>query len=195
MTLQGYLGLAAQSVTAPREVARLLLSQHFPREVLLTAFALVCVLNTMLYCVSLLLPIGAGNAPLVIAPAAFLVLQALTLAGTIGALTLAGRMLGGRAEIPQVALLMIWMQGLRVLVQAAFVLVAPVVPAMGSLLILGATALGVWIAVNFLDEAHGFDTLLRALMTLILGVLGMAIALSVLLTLLGVVPNGTLLHV
>ena len=44
MTISGFLRLAAQTLTAPQEVARLLLALNLPREVLLTGFALVVVL-------------------------------------------------------------------------------------------------------------------------------------------------------
>jgi hypothetical protein len=194
MTINGFLSLAVQTVTAPRDVARLLLSLRLGPEALLTAFALVCVLNTLLYGVSLTLPLeqeAAVQLPLT----AFLALQVLVLGGTILAFTWAGRMLGGVGEPVQMALLLIWMQGLRVLVQVVFVLVAPLAPALGGLLFFAASVLGVWIAVHFLDEVHGFDNLFRALMVLVLGVVGMAIALSVILALVGVSPNGTFSNV
>ncbi|SMX50109.1 YIP1 family protein [Maliponia aquimaris] len=194
MTLHGYLRLAWQSVTAPREVAALLLSIRPSREALWTAFALVVVLNALVFSISVALTPGA--APMLLSsPAVFLVLQAVALAGSILAFTGIGRLMGGRGHIEEIALLMIWMQGLRVLVQAVVILLAPLSAMLAGVAIMLSTALGVWIAVNFLDEAHDLGGPLRALAVLVLGVLAMAFGLSLLLTLAGVSPEGMMQNV
>ncbi|MBV7393655.1 YIP1 family protein [Mameliella sediminis] len=189
MTLDGFLRLAAQSVTNPREVAALLLSIRPNREALWTAFALVVVLNALLFSASILVD-PSSVPPFLSSPVAFLVMQGGALAASILALTWVGRMFGGRAKVEEIALLLIWMQGLRVLVQAATLLLVPVSLSLAGLLTMVATGLGVWIAVNFIDEAHGLGGLLRALAVLVLGMLAMAFAVSILLTLAGVSPEG-----
>ncbi len=189
MTLEGFLKLALQSVTNPREVAALLLSIRPSREAIWTGFALVVVLNGLIFSTSLLLAPGAAPA-FMANPVSFIMLQAATLAGTILAFTGVGRLLGGRARLEEMALLMIWMQGLRILVQAALLVIAPISALLAGVLTMGATAVGVWIAVNFIDEAHELNGLLRALAVLILGVLAMAFGLSILLTMVGITPEG-----
>lgn len=189
MTLDGFLRLALQTVTNPREVAALLLSIRPRREALWTAFALVVVLNAMVFSGSLLLdPTGVPS--LLSNPVILLVLQGGALAGVILALTWTGRLFGGKARIEEIALLMIWMQGLRILIQGAMLLVIPISLTLAGLVTMAATALGVWIAVNFLDEAHGLGGPLRALAVLVLGMFAMAFAVSLLLTLAGVTPEG-----
>lgn len=189
MTLDGFLRLALQTVTNPREVAALLLSIRPRREALWTAFALVVVLNAMVFSGSLLLdPTGVPS--LLSNPVILLVLQGGALAGIILALTWTGRLFGGKARIEEIALLMIWMQGLRILIQGAMLLVIPISLTLAGLVTMAATALGVWIAVNFLDEAHGLGGPLRALAVLVLGMFAMAFAVSLLLTLAGVTPEG-----
>ncbi|SNR96696.1 YIP1 family protein [Antarctobacter heliothermus] len=189
MTLDGYLKLALQSVTNPREVAALLLSIRPGREALWTAFALVVVLNAMIFSGSLLL--DPTSAPTLLSnPAILLVLQGGALACSILALTWTGRLFGGKARVEEIALLMIWMQGLRILVQGALLLVIPISLMLAGLVTMAATALGVWIAVNFLDEAHELGGPLRALAVLVLGMFAMAFAISLLLTLAGVTPEG-----
>ncbi|MBS0123970.1 YIP1 family protein [Thetidibacter halocola] len=188
MTLQGFLSLAVQSVTAPRQVARLLLSIDLSREALRTAFALVIVLNAIVYALSQIL--SGGAVPVLLAsPVVFMVLQGATLAGTIAAIAAIGRGLGGAGRIEDIALMMIWLQALRLLAQLAILLVLPLSPALGSALVGLATVLGIWIAAHFIDEAHGFDNMWRAILTLVLGVLAVIVALSFLLTLAGVDPN------
>ncbi|WP_323769986.1 YIP1 family protein [Antarctobacter sp.] len=189
MTLDGYLKLALQSVTNPREVAALLLSIRPGREALWTAFALVVVLNALIFSVSLLMN-PAGIPAFLASPVMFVVMQGGALAASILALTWMGRLFGGKARIEEIALLMIWMQGLRVLVQAVMLLLVPISAMLVGLGTMIVTALGVWIAVNFLDEAHELGGPLRALAVLVLGMLAMAFAVSLLLTLAGVTPEG-----
>lgn len=189
MTLNGFLSLAWQSITEPRDVARLLLSIRPGSEALLTGFALVIVLNGLLYGVTSLL--GGGSASDILgSPTVFMAMQAGTLAATIVAFTFVGRFLGGIAGLEQVALLMIWLQALRVVGQVIVIVLQVVAGAFAGIAVLAITAIGVWIAVHFLDEAHGLDNLFKALVVLILGVLAMAIALSLVLTAFGVTPQG-----
>lgn len=194
MTLQGFLALAVQSVTAPRQVARLLLSINPSREALWTAFALVVALNGLTYAVSLLQSGGAIPA-LLQSPLVFVALQAATLAATILGLHYAGRALGGAGRLEDIALLMIWLQALRVLAQVFILLLLPLSAGLGGLAVGAATAIGIWIAIPFIDEAHGFGNLWKAAATLVLGVLAAIIALSIILTLVGVDPNGVTAHV
>tara|TARA_R100000750_G_C2329663_1_gene89663 strand:- start:65 stop:649 length:585 start_codon:yes stop_codon:yes gene_type:complete len=189
VTPEAFLKLALQSVTNPREVAALLLSIRPGREALWTAFALVVVLNALIFSASLLMD-PTGVPTLLSSPVMLLVLQGAALAGSILALTWAGRLFGGKARIEEIALLMIWMQALRILVQGALLLIIPVSLVLAGLGTMAATALGVWIAVNFLDEAHELGGPLRALAVLVLGMFAMAFAVSLLLTLAGVTPEG-----
>ena len=189
MTFEGFLKLALQSVTNPREVAALLLSIRPSREAIGTAFALVVVVNTLIFSASVVL--SPGPVPAFMAnPISFLVLQSATLAGTILAFTYVGRLFGGRARLEEMALLMVWMQGLRVLVQGALLVILPASALLAGLVTMVASGIGVWIVVNFIDEAHELGGLLRALAVLVLGVLAMAFGLSLLLTLVGVSPEG-----
>jgi hypothetical protein len=189
VTLDGFLKLALQSVTNPREVAALLLSIRPSREAIWIAFALVVVVNALVFSASMLITPGPIPA-FVASPVSFLLLQGGTLAGTILAFTYVGRLFGGRARLEEIALLMIWMQGLRVIVQGALLVIMPVSGMLAGLLTMVASGLGIWIVVNFLDEAHELGGLLRAVAVLILGVLAMAFGLSLLLTFAGFTPEG-----
>lgn len=190
MTLNGFLSLAAQTVTAPREVARLLLSLRLSSEALLTAFALVVVLNALVFSVTLLVVPSQGDLGLLGDPVVFMAMQAATLGGVIAALYWVGSNLGGQATMGSIAILLIWLQALRVLVQSAFIFVLPLSDMLSGAIMLGASAIGVWIMLNFVDEAHGFSSLGKSAIVLILSLLAMAVGLSMLLALIGVTPNG-----
>ena len=192
MRVDAFLRLAVQSVTAPRDVARLLLSIRPGAEALWTGFALVVVLNALVFGLSrLLLPDGGlTGAEVLDSPFAFMALQAATLAATIAALTWAGRGVGGSGGLADVAVVMIWLQALRVLAQAVVLVVMPISAFLGAVLVMTASALGIWIAVHFIDEAHALRSVLKAILVLVVGIVGMAIVLSIVLSAIGITPDG-----
>jgi len=191
VTAEAFLKLALQSVTDPRDVARLLLTVHPGREALWTAFALVVVLNALIFSASLTIFPPQGPLPFFLgAPTGFIVTQGTALVGMIAAMTWTGRLFGGKGRFGDVALLLIWMQGLRVLVQAALLLITPVSAALSGLIMLAASGIGIWILLNFLDEVHELGGLGRAAMVLVLGFIGLAFGLSLILTMAGVTPEG-----
>jgi hypothetical protein len=190
MSTDGLLKLAVNTVTAPRDVARLLLAARLGREALVTAFALVVVLNALVFGISRALFTDGGVSIAVLdSPTAFMALQGASLGATILALTWAGRGLGGQGSYADIAVLMIWLQALRVLAQAITLLILPVSPLLGGVAVMAATALGVWIAVHFIDEAHALGSLVKSILVLVVGLLGMAIALSILLSAVGITPD------
>lgn len=191
MTPDAFLKLAVQTVTDPRSVARLLLSIRPGTEALLTGFALVVVLNAVVFSASLLLSPPQATVPaLFSSPVGFMLTQTVTLGGTIVALAVMGRWFGGAGGLPEVAVLMIWMQALRVLVQAAMLVIAPISAMLGGLVFLATAIVGFWILLNFVDEAHEFGSLGRAFLVLVLGMLALGFALSIILTMAGVTPEG-----
>ncbi|WP_226621149.1 YIP1 family protein [Alloyangia pacifica] len=189
MTVAGFLSLAWQTVVAPREVARVLLDLRLSREALLTGFGLVVVLNALLVG---LMQLGGelGAMGGLMMPVPMGLLLAGMLAGTIAALTWAGRSFGGTARVEEIAVLLIWLQGLRALAQLGVALVGLVSGGLAVLLVLAALLAGLWILVNFLDVAHGFGSPLKALLVLILATMALAVALMMILSLLGAGPNG-----
>ena len=48
---------------------------------------------------------------------------------------------------------------------------------------------GLWIVVNFLDVAHGLNSPLKAILVLVLATVGLMLALTLLLPLLGITPD------
>ncbi|ETX16732.1 hypothetical protein OCH239_01655 [Roseivivax halodurans JCM 10272] len=194
MTLNGFLSLAWQSVTAPRDVARLLLSLRLGTEVVLTAFALVVVLQTIFVALSAqIMPPDPAVASILSQPIVFLAILSTVLCVMILALTFAGRGLGGVAQVRDVGVLIVWVQGLDVLVQAVLVVTAPLLPGLAAMISLLATGVGLWILINFLAEAQGFEGVGKAALSVLLAVTGLALGASLFLSLTGattgIVPN------
>ncbi len=191
MTLTWVLRTAFDSVAAPQDVARQLLDMRLGREVLMTAFLLVAVLNTLVFSASVLtLPEEDLTRQVLGSPSVFIAFFMGALAITTGALTWVGRMLGGTAGLAQMATLTIWMQVLRFLAQVGLAVLSMVSVALASIAVLAVSVLGLWILLNFVNVAHGFNSLGRSAMVLIGSVVGLAVVLSVLLAMAGVGTTG-----
>ncbi len=191
MTPEGFLHLSWQTVVAPREVARFLLSLRLGHEALLLAFGVVVIVNTLLFAASIhISPPTEALRPILSNPLIFL----LALGGTLGitaiSLTWTGRAMGGKGRIEDVGLLIIWLQALRMLVQISVLGLMLVSPNLAGLLVVAASVFGVWVLVQFLDVAHDFDSPFRAALVLLLGVTGLALGISFFLTLIGATSMG-----
>lgn len=191
MTLAGFLRLAFNTVSAPRDVARLLLAMNLPSQALWLAFALVIVLNTLVFSVSLMfVPADDLFGPVLANPTVFGAMLAVSVAALIATVTLCGRPLGGRASFAQIGILVIWMQALRVLLQGVVAVVGPLSLFLSGILVSAGSVLGIWIFVNFIDVAHKTNSLLRAGLVLLLAVVAMMLGLSLIFSLLGVQTGG-----
>jgi hypothetical protein len=191
VTFEGFFRLALNTVVAPRDVARLLLAMNLPSQALWLAFALVIVLNTLMFSASLMLvPANDLFGAVLVNPTVFGAMLAVSVGALIVAVTLCGRPMGGRAGVSQIAILVIWLQALRVVMQAVVAVVGPFSLFMSGVLISAASVLGIWIFVNFIDVAHEMGSLLRAGLVLLLAVVGMMLGLSLIFSLLGVQTGG-----
>ncbi|MCL3883503.1 YIP1 family protein [Marivita sp. GX14005] len=191
MTVDGFFRLAMNTVTAPRDVARLLLSLNLPHQALWLAFSLVIVLNTLMFSLSVMvMPASDMVAPVLGSPIVFGAMLAVSVAALIFMVTVSGRVMDGAAGFAQIAVLVIWLQALRVLVQGVVVLLGPVSGTLSGIVVLAASLLGVWIFVNFIAVAHETGGLLKAGFILLLAVAGMMLALSLIFSLLGVPAGG-----
>lgn len=188
--------MIVMSVRDPAEVARRLIAMQLPREVLWTGLALAAVANTLLFSLSgLLMPNPNVALPLFQSPFRYLVMVAAVLVLTVVVFYWTGRLLGGRGSLQDVLVTVLWLQVLRVLVQAVALVLALTIPVLAMLGVLAASVLGIYIMLHFLDQAHRLNSLARAGGVLIASVLLMAVALSVLLALFGGVIFGGYSHV
>lgn len=177
--------LARLTVTDPAGAAKQLLAQGYGREVVWTAFALVIVANTLLVTITFLGASNEGLQGLFASPVTFLPMLALSLVLVAGSVTLVGLLFGGKGRFEDILLLIVWLQALRVLVQMGLLVLTPISGVLSSLAAMAVSILGLWILVNFIYVAHQLDALWRAAVVFILGIIGMGIALSILLSFLG----------
>ncbi|WP_435312230.1 YIP1 family protein [Primorskyibacter sedentarius] len=186
MNLQSLLQLGAQTVLDPRGVARFLIGQRLTREALLIAFALVVAMNTLLYAgMVAFVPQQAADGVIVLTPMVFMLMLGASVAFAILATTWIGRMMGGAATLEQVAILIIWLQGLRFVAQLALIGLGLILPGAGVLLVVAVALVGLWILINFLDEVEGFASLGKSALLLFLSALAAVVVLSLLMSIFG----------
>ncbi|WP_136441302.1 hypothetical protein [Pacificoceanicola onchidii] len=188
--MDGLIKLGVQTVTAPNQVARLLLSLRLPTEALLLGFALAIICNALIYAMAIVLTAPAGLAGALGSPLALMGLRAVLMLATMAGFTVVGLFLGGKAKFRDIALLLIWLNLIGLVPQAALSLLQPLFGGITNLLAFGVAALGAYICVAFIDEAHGFSSPIKAVAVLILGLVAATVGLSFLLGLMGFTPTG-----
>lgn len=196
MTQAEFKALLLETLFRPREAARGLIGFGLPQQVLWMALGLMSVLNAIVYSVSLrLAPPVDPSTPTLMPPAfhspllfTLFLLGALVI--TVYALFWVGGMLGGKATVQDVLVLICWLQVLRLILQIAFAVLVLALPTVAALLIFVSSVWGIYILTGFVDAAHRFDNMLKSFGVIILSIAAMAVGLSILLSLIGVAAMG-----
>ena len=187
--------LAVQSVRDPAGAAQVLLGIGLPRQVLWMALVLMAALQSVVFALSDLAVGGPTPMPLLFgSPLRFFAMAVVTLVLTVYAIQWVGRALGGEGALEDVMVVIVWLQGLRVVVQALVLVLSLTVPVLAMLTVLVASVLGIYIILHFINAAHRLDSLGKAFVVLIAALLAMVLGLSVLLSIIGVslvgeIPN------
>ena len=197
MTGEAFWSLVRQTLFEPRDAARALMAMRLPQEIVWQALALLSVLYTIVYTLSLEMSPPAEPSEILM-PAVFQapLLLALALFGglalTVIALRAIGQALGGSGEIADLLVLVTWLQVLRLMVQVGIVVLVLGSPALAGIAIIVVGVWGLYILVNFVDAAHDFDNRLKAFGVIILAVVAMAMGLRAVLSLAGALMMGAL---
>lgn len=187
--------LVIETLRAPREAAGRLIGLGLPREWLWMALALMCVLNAIVYSVSLQMSPPSSDVSGIVPPAfqspiLFTIFLFGALAITVFVLQWIGQSMGGGASLGDILVLLTWLQVLRLIFQVAVLIVSVVSLSLSALLVLGGSIYAIYILAAFIDRAHGFDNLLKALGVMVLAMVAIAVGLSVILAVIGGVIMG-----
>ena len=178
--------LTMQTLTDPSGAARHLLSLNLPRSILWQGLVLMAVGQAVLYALSdLAVPGPAPMTWLFGSPLQFFAIALLGMVLFVYALHLAGKMFGGHGSLDDVLAVMVWLQALRVLVQAAMLVLSLTVPILAMLLMLATAFLGLYITVHFINQALRLNALLLSFFVMLIASVVIGVALSVLIALLG----------
>lgn len=178
--------LFLDTIYKPQLAASQILGLRLPAGTIWEALALASALNALVFFVTILLfpPVG-GLGVMIGSP----ILMAIVLFGvmTVGAMSLffTGRFLSGAAEFNDILALITWLQFMRLAVQVGGFVLMFLLPGLASLAMFLAGLYGIWIMINFLKEAQGFETLGKSFGNLFLSFVALTMILSVLLTVVG----------
>jgi hypothetical protein len=197
ITPGGLMRLLMLTVRSPTQAARLLLQLQLSRAVLWQALALVTVVSVLLVAVS---PgpmpdagPAAGPVPMALSPFAYAAILGASLVILVFALHFTGGALGGTGTFAGSLTLVTWLEVLATAVRVVQTFAMLLSPALGGIVSLLGLALLFWTLINFINVLHGYENLGKAVLTLVLAVMGISIGLALILSLIGIgMPGGPL---
>ncbi len=194
LTLRDVTALLRLTLTDPAAAARAILALGIARQHHWTLFLLAITLSGLLWQLNLvLLPPeqlaevaaeahdGAG-APVLPSGFTFAAIAGASILLLAAAIRWIGRLAGGSGGMQDVLLLSIWFQFLQLalaVVDLVLVLIAPVLGTVFSLVALG---VAMWVLTNFVAVVHGFRSLGRVFLGMVLATFALAFLLSLLIT-------------
>jgi len=179
--------LARLSVTDPQQGGRDVLALDPPAEVRWMALVAAVTAGVVL---AFLMPVLSGQSaqmPPPVAVAGFVIGGS---ALTALAMTVVGRMFGGRGDFAGAILLVAWLQWLLVGLQMVQVVALLVLPFLAELITLLAFVLYFWLLTGFVQALHGFASRGMVLLGTVGTMFALAMALSLVLLILGFDPRG-----
>lgn len=178
--------LAVATVRSPGDAARVVLALQPGRDALWAALVLAAALNALLFSLSNMLLPAPPVLPLVMyQPLVYFAVVLLGLVAFVQLVVWTGRLLGGQGDFASMLTLVVWLQMLRVLVQAAALVLMLTMPLLSLVLVMAASLIGLYILLHFISLAHGLNSLGRAAGALVLAMLALAFAASILIALVG----------
>jgi hypothetical protein len=180
-------GLAVLSLRSPRDAAAVLIGWQLPRSVIWTALALVCCCNAIFAGLSeMLFPAPVGMMPpILLNPLMLFLLLTGGLVVSVHILLWAGRAVGGQGALEDVAVVLTWLQALRVVAQVILLVLLIVSPTLAGLFSITVMFMGLWIMANFIAQALSFDTAWKAFGLMVALTVGFMFGVIVLLLITG----------
>ncbi|GFE48253.1 hypothetical protein So717_00060 [Roseobacter cerasinus] len=178
--------LALQTLRDPQSAAAEIMAWQIPRPVLWMAAALIAIISTFMSTLSnMVMPVPEQLQALISSPFTMLMIVAGGFFLTVHALFWSGRAFGGSEDMSDLLALLVWMQTLRVGAQAVIVVTMLLVPVLASFLVLFVGVATIWVFVNFISVGLNLNSLLRAVLVLVMGGLAMSVGLALILSMLG----------
>ncbi|MDJ0828173.1 MAG: Yip1 family protein [Rhodobacter sp.] len=187
------LRLAWDSVRTPRDAARLVMQVGLPRGARWEALLLVVLVSVILGQITTYVMLGQPGVifgPFLANPVLAGVVQMSLMVIMVFAVFWIGRAMGGIGAFEDAILLIAWMQFVMICVQVVQFAALMVLPAMASLVGLAGFALFFWLLTNFIAELHGFSSLGKVFVMILVSMMGVAFGLSILLSIVGVTIPG-----
>lgn len=186
-----WMELLILSVRNPAEAARIIGSVRVARSTLYEAVVAVAALNALLVGVSsIVIPQPAVLPAFMAQPFLFFVVVAGGLVIYANLLYWAGRAMGGQGDMGTILALVVWLQALRAVAQAALIVLSLAMPSIGALFGLVVAFYALYVLIQFVKVGHGFRSAWSAIGLLLAVSAGLVIILMAVLTLAGVPMEG-----
>lgn len=183
--------LFLQTLREPAAAAGVILDTPLARSTIYMALIAGAALNAVVTGISLqLFPLPEQWPGFVSNPFTYFVIVAGGLLLFVQLLAWAGRALGGEGDIQDLLKLMVWLQFVRVALQAIGLVVTVLLPLLGGLYSIAMLALSLWIVLHFIKAGHRLSSLGGAALVLFITMVGLIVGLSLLLSLTGLGPMG-----
>lgn len=185
--------LLIDSLRRPRVAARRVLDARVPAARLLEAAVLVAVTGVVLGYLALMLSpealdvvsaavihnplLGAGAQLAVMAVAVFLTVRV-------------GRIFGGTGTTEGALALVVWLNAVMVVIQAAQLVALAVLPPVATILAVATIFWALWAFANFVAELHGFQNPFIVLAVVILTTIVVFFGSAMIFAILGITPQG-----
>ncbi len=188
--------LAVLTLRDPYQAAQIILGWKLSNEAILTAIALVSVVITILSSLSnLMFPVPAPLSAILGNPFMYFLIAAGGFIATVHAIYWTGRMLGGTGALEDLMVLFLWLQGLRAAAQVVVLVTMMIAPVLASFIVLFVAVATLWVFVHFINIGLHLNSIMRAVVVLVVGATALIIGLSFFLSLIGVSAEGVLLNV
>ena len=186
LNMRVLLQMAAQTLRNPQEGAHLVMGLALPSRVLWLFFALQLVLSAIIKTIVFeLFPQEGANLSantainLSIAEAVIAVIL-------VFAITYIGRHFKGHGTFDQGLTLVLWLQFILLCMNVVQIGVMLILPPAGQVLTFLALALSFWLLAQFIAALHGFTSLGRIFLGIVLTLMAMAFLFNILFALLGI---------
>lgn len=184
--------LLIQTIYAPADAGRSIIGINLPREAAWMALLLAAIINTFVYFTNLsLFPLPDDFwMPVIRTPVTYLAASFSLTTVMIFALFWIGRFLEGQARLPDLVSLMAWLLCVQSLADVAFLVLFVFVPMLAGLFSMAAALYGIWILINFITVAQGFPDRGKAVLTIVLALVGLVVGMSLFVSVIGVTAMG-----
>lgn len=183
VTLPGLMRMARETLQDPRVGARRIMAIDAPMGARWSALALMAVASALLTHVSFALSPAATREALAAAMASPLrtaILQGAAMLIGVVAIHRIGAARGGTGGLPEAVSLMVWLQFILLVLQAAQVVAQVILPPLSGIIAFFGVGLFFYLLTYFVAELHGF----RSLGLTLLGILGTMLLIAFVLALL-----------
>ncbi|MDO6589597.1 hypothetical protein DS901_07400 [Loktanella sp. D2R18] len=190
VTLQGWLRAVGATLNAPADIADRVLSKRLARPILVQAVIVVAIINLMLLAIVSLLSPPPIEDTVYVTPFTLTILIAGSMFIMASAIARVGSIFGGAGDFDGALAAVIWLQAVGLTIDIAQIFLMLMSPTLAFMLGIGALVALFWCTVNFINVLHGFASLGKATITLVIAMIGTIFAVVVMMALLGITPSG-----